>query len=95
MTRCVPRPAERVQVERQGGDERLAFAGLHLGDLAAMQNHPADQLDVIVAEADGALGGLADQGKGLREDLLQSVLLGSLALLFVRSGPHGSADTLT
>ena len=39
---------ERVQVGGQGGDQRLAFAGLHLGDLAAVQDDAADQLHVEV-----------------------------------------------
>ena len=34
--------SKRVEHGRQGGDQGLAFAGLHLGDLAAMKHHPAD-----------------------------------------------------
>ena len=37
---------ERVEVEREGGDERLAFAGLHLGDLALMEHDAAHELAV-------------------------------------------------
>ena len=43
---------ERVEVERQGGGERLAFAGLQLGDLALVQDDAADELDVVRALAD-------------------------------------------
>ena len=31
-----------VEVQRQRGDQRLAFAGLHLGDLALMEDDAAD-----------------------------------------------------
>ena len=37
---------ERVQVERQRGDERLAFACLHLGDLPLVQHDAAHELAV-------------------------------------------------
>ncbi len=35
-------PGQRVKHRRQRRHQRLALAGLHLGDPAAMQNHPAD-----------------------------------------------------
>ena len=37
---------ERVQVERQRGHQRLALAGLHLGDLALVEHDAADELHV-------------------------------------------------
>src|SRR4029079_3584793 len=48
----------------------LALAGLHLGDLAAVEDHAADHLDVEVAHAHRALARLADD----REDLGQQVV---------------------
>jgi hypothetical protein len=39
-------PVKRVEIDRQGRDQRLAFTGAHFGDLAFMQNHAADQLDI-------------------------------------------------
>ena len=42
---------ERVEIGGQRGDERLAFAGLHFGDLAVVQDHAADHLHVVVAHA--------------------------------------------
>jgi len=57
--------AEPVQVERQAGDERLALAGLHLGDLAPVEDYAAHHLDVEVAEPDGPLGGFPDQRERL------------------------------
>ena len=55
---------QRVQVRRQGGDQRLAFTGLHFGDLALVQHHAADQLDVEMAHVEHAAAGFADHGKG-------------------------------
>ena len=45
---------ERVEIDRQRGDQRLAFAGPHLGDGALVQHHAADQLDVEMALAERA-----------------------------------------
>ena len=42
---------ERVEVAGERGDEGFAFAGLHLGDLALVEDHAADELDVEVAHA--------------------------------------------
>ena len=61
---------ERVQVQRQRGDERLALAGLHLGDVALVQDDPAHQLDVEDALVGLALARLADGRERLEEQLL-------------------------
>ena len=37
---------ERVEIDRQGGDERFAFAGGHFRDLAVVQADAADELHV-------------------------------------------------
>ncbi len=63
---------QRVQVDRQGRDQRLAFAGAHLGDAAVMQHHAADHLHVEVALAERALGGLAHHREGLVEDGIEA-----------------------
>ena len=62
---------ERVEIDGKRRHQRLAFAGLHLGDAALMQHHAADQLHVEMALADGALGGLADGGEGFRDQILE------------------------
>ena len=54
---------QRVQHHRQRRRQRLALAGLHLGDLALVQRHAADQLDVEVAHPHRALAGLATIAK--------------------------------
>ena len=62
---------ERVQIGRQRRDERLAFAGLHLGDLAAVQDDAADELDVEVPHVQHAAAGLAHDGEGFREQVVE------------------------
>ena len=63
---------EGVEVAGEGGDEGLAFAGLHLGDLALVEDHAADHLDVEVAHADDAAAGFADYGEGFGEDVVEA-----------------------
>ncbi len=62
---------QRVQVGRQRGDQRLAFARAHLGDLALVQHDPADELHVEVTHPQRALGGLAHCSKGLRQKVVE------------------------
>ncbi len=62
---------ERVQVQRLDRDERLALAGLHLGDVALVQGDPAHQLDVEQADADRASEPLPDGRERLEEELLE------------------------
>ena len=59
VTTCTPLPVERVEIDRQRRDQRLAFAGPHLGDRALVEHHAADQLHVEMAHAQGALAGFA------------------------------------
>ncbi len=72
-----------IEIDRQRGDQRLALAGLHLGDLAFMQHHAADQLDVEMALAERALAGFADGGEGRLQDIVEGRALGELLLEFV------------
>jgi hypothetical protein len=76
---------QRVEVDGQRGDQRLAFAGLHFGDLALMQDHAADQLHVEVALAKHALGGLAHGGEGRHQQVVERNAFGQL--LAERDGP--------
>src|SRR6187455_296246 len=54
---------EGIEIDRHGGDQRLAFAGLHLSDAALMQHHAANQLHVEMTLAERALGGLGTVAK--------------------------------
>ena len=61
---------ERVQVERLRRDERLPFAGLHLGDVALVEDDAAHQLHVEEADADRALERLPHGRERLEEDVV-------------------------
>ena len=65
-----------VEVAGQGGDERLTFAGLHLGNMTLMKRHGADELYVKVAHARDALGSLAHGGKGLGKHVVERLAVG-------------------
>ena len=67
---------DSVEVAGQGGDEGLAFAGLHLGDVTLVQRHGADELHIKVAHAHGALGSLTHGGKGLGEHVVERLAVG-------------------
>ena len=67
---------ERVEIGGQRGDERLAFAGLHLGDLALVQHHAADQLHVEVPHVQHAAAGLADDGERLGQEVVERLAVG-------------------
>ena len=60
-----------VEIARERRDERLALAGLHLGDLPLVEDHAADELHVEVTQAQRAHRRLAHDGKCLREQLLE------------------------
>ncbi len=64
-------PGERVQVEGLHGDEGLALAGLHLRDVALVEDDAAHQLDVEEANADRPLEGLAHRGVRVEDELLE------------------------
>jgi hypothetical protein len=77
---------EGVEVDGEGGDEGLAFAGGHFGDAAFVEHHAAEELDIEVdhvptegvsANIEGfsaeAAGGVFDDGEGLGEDGVELV----------------------
>ncbi|MCY1183523.1 hypothetical protein D9M73_241530 [compost metagenome] len=74
---------QRVEVHRQRGHQGLAFTGAHFGDLAQVQDHAADQLDVVVAHAEHTAAGFTADREGFREHLVQGFTVGD-ALLELR-----------
>lgn len=64
---------DRVEVGREGRDERLALSGLHLGDVAQVQGGAAHELHVEVAEAERPARGLADGGERLRQQVVEGL----------------------
>jgi hypothetical protein len=67
---------QRVEIDRQRRDQRLAFAGAHLGDRAFVQHHAADELHIEVALAERALGRLAHGGEGRDQKIVEALLAG-------------------
>ena len=66
--------AERVEINRECGDERLALARFHFRNLAVVQHHAADQLDVEVPHVQDAASSFADYRKSFGENLVQDFL---------------------
>ena len=62
---------EGVQIGRQRGDQRLAFAGHHFGDRAAVQHHAADELHVEVPHVQEAAAPFAADGKGFDQHVVE------------------------
>src|SRR5919198_814258 len=62
---------QRVEAHRERGGEGLALPRLHLGDVAAVEDHAADELHVEVAHAHRAPAGLADDRERLGEEVVE------------------------
>ncbi len=60
-----------IEVAGKRRDKRLAFAGLHLCNHAAVQRNAADELDIEVAHAERALRCLADRCEGLGQKVVE------------------------
>ncbi len=69
---------ERVEVDRQGRNQRLALAGLHFGNPAFVQHHPAGQLHVEMALAERALGGLPHGRERRHQDVVERLAVREL-----------------
>ncbi len=85
---------ERVEIAGQGGDEGFAFASLHLGNFALVEDHAADHLDVKVAHADDTAAGFANDGEGFGKDVVEGGFLGGGDLLGVGEAFDGFGDAL-
>ncbi len=85
---------EGVEIAGKSGDEGFAFTGLHLGDLAGVEDDTADHLHVEVTHLDGAFAGFADNGKGFGQDVVEGLLFGGDALVGVRDAFEGGGDSL-
>ncbi|CAB4834102.1 unannotated protein [freshwater metagenome] len=62
---------QTVEVGRQGADEGLALAGLHLGHPAEVQRGATHHLHVEVTLTDDSRGGLANCGKRLAQQIVE------------------------
>ncbi len=63
--------SQRVEVNRERGDQRLAFAGLHFRDFSVVQRDAADELDIEVPHADEAAAGLTHGGESGDEQVVE------------------------
>ena len=70
---------ERVEIGGQGGDQRLALAGDHLGDVAAVEDHPAHELDVEVPHVEEPPARLAAGGERLGQQVVERLPVGQPA----------------
>ena len=77
---------ERVEVHGHRGDERLALAGLHLGDVALVQHDAAQHLDVERAHVERPPGALARDREGLVQEVVQQLAVGVALLELGRPG---------
>ena len=84
---------QRIEIDRQRRDQRLAFAGLHLGDIAFVQHHAADQLHVEMPLAERALGRLAHGGEGRNQDVVEGLAVGELLRGIRRCAPSAPRPT--
>ena len=64
----------RIEGRRKGREERLALAGLHLGDLPLVQDDAAEQLDVVLAHPERPAHRLAAHRKDLGQDAVEGCL---------------------
>ena len=62
---------QRVQVDGHDGSQGLAFTGLHLGDIAAVQDIGAFELTEIRVFPDDTLGRFTGDCEGIRQDVIQ------------------------
>ena len=69
-----------IQVGRQGGHEGLAFTGLHLGNVAAVQGDAADDLHGKVLHAQHTPCGFAADGECVGQDVIGGLAFGQLLL---------------
>ena len=64
---------ERVEIQGHGGDQGLAFAGDHFGNVALVEDEGAEYLYVEGAQAEDALCGFAYGGEGLGKQVIQGL----------------------
>ena len=87
VTTWTPFAFERVQVSRQRRDQGLALAGDHLGDVAAVEDHAAHELDVIVPHLEEPTAPFATDGERVGEDVFEGLPLGQPLAEFRPSWP--------
>ena len=64
-------PRQCVEIDRQGRDQRLALAGLHLGDHAPVQDDTAEQLHVEGPLTQCSFRRLTHGGEGVDQEIVE------------------------
>ena len=75
-----------IQIGRKGRHQRLAFAGLHFGDIALMQKDAAFQLNVKSPQAKGTMCGLTAVGEGFGQKIVKALAFLGASGEFFRLG---------
>ena len=83
-----PPARQAVEVGGQGGHQGFAFARLHLGDAALMEDDAADELNPIGAHSQHPVRRLAAGGEGLWENIVQRLAVGQAGLELIGFGPQ-------
>ena len=78
---------ERVQVDRQRGNQGLSFTGLHFGDPSEVQRHATHQLLVVVALAEHAGRTLSHDREGLEQQVVERLAVGETDPELLGLGP--------
>ena len=77
---------QRVEIRRQGRDQRFALAGDHLGDVAAVQHHAAHELDVEMAHVQKPPARLASGRERFGQEVVERLTGGPPAAELLRLG---------
>ena len=75
-----------IEINGQSGREGLALAGLHLGDLACVQDHAAHQLDIEMAHAHDSPSSFPAGGECFGQQIVQGLAIPKALLELVRLG---------
>ena len=76
----------RIQVGRQGGNQRLALTGAHFGDFAVVQDHAADQLHIEMTHSERPLARFTHDGKRFRQQRIKAFARRMPATELIRLG---------
>ena len=75
-----------MQVRGQGGDQRVALAGLHLGNAPLMQHQAAHHLHTVRAHSQHAGVGFADGGERFGQNVIFGFAILQARAEFIRLG---------
>ena len=76
--------ANCIEVRRQGGHEGLSLSRAHLRNLAVVEYHASDELDIKVTHLQRPSGGLPDYRKRLDQKFLRPFTRPGALAEFVR-----------